>query len=101
MEAIHAETLRLVGLKDETWLLLHPVPFVGSHWFQLSAVQPGSPSWKKVAIPKWISAETEPWYCSCCRVGMGMAVLPPGYSTCVKAGGGETSAEAVEPGGGA
>ena len=49
-ESTHALTFRLVGLKEETSLELQP-PF-GSQPCQFCAVQPGSPSWKNVAMPK-------------------------------------------------
>ena len=68
-------TFRLVGLKEDTWLELQFVPFVMSQPFQLRCVHPGSPSWKKVAIPKWMRADICPWYANCCGVGMGKGSL--------------------------
>ena len=57
-DSTHEDMFRLLGAKLETWLLLQPP--LGSHPFQFSAVQPGSPSWKNVAMPKWIRAEMLP-----------------------------------------
>ena len=41
----------------------------------MNLVHPGSPSWKKVAIPKWINAEIPPPYFSWCGVGNGGVML--------------------------
>ena len=50
MESTQLETLSFTGLNDAGSLLLQPP--LGSQPFQFERVQPGSPSWKKVLMPK-------------------------------------------------
>jgi hypothetical protein len=94
MLSIQDVRLRLEGAKEFTSEELQP-PF-GSQPSQFSLSQPGSPSWKKLAMPKCASAEMPPWYASWAGVGVGkfsgLGTRMRGWEAGVDVGGRETRA---------